>query len=81
MKHPLAVIFPLYPSPQFLIDLMLDLDKACVRDRNALSELKQSTFAYNTTKMLISDVFDVVYRIIDQFLIETILHLKPKFVS
>jgi len=65
LKHeaPLAVI--LAPSPQFSIDFMLDLDQACVRDRNALCLSSKFFFAYNTTKMLISDVFDVVYRIID----------------
>ena len=36
-----------------------------MRSKCALSKLKQIVFAYNTTKMLISDDFGVVYRIID----------------
>ena len=37
-----------------------------MRSKCALSKLKQRVFAYNTTKMLISDDFGVVYRIIDR---------------
>jgi hypothetical protein len=37
----------------------------CLRCKCALSELKQRVFAHRTTKMLISDDFGVVYRIID----------------
>ena len=36
-----------------------------LRCKRALSELKQMPIAYNITKMLISDVSGVVYRIID----------------
>ncbi len=39
--------------------------KLCLRCKCALSELKQTVFAFKTTKMLISDIFGVVYRIID----------------
>ena len=40
--------------------------KLFLRCKCALSELKQTVFEFKTTKMLISDYFGVVYRIIDQ---------------
>ena len=63
----MIVLYWLAPPLPFLfvIYFIVDLDQECVCDANALFLMKQTVFAFNTTKMLISDYFGVVYRIID----------------
>ena len=49
----------------FVIYFIVDLDQECVCDANALFLMTQTLWSPITTKMLISDYFGVVYRIID----------------